>query len=275
MIGTRMTSAVTVGREVRFRDRADARQRCAAGASSAWAGCIWPRSSGSSWPRTGRCWVQVLSLLDGRVVNRGVARYQQLWGQHLDPQGPRTYPPDVIALKVRTRQSRIEIAEAARTRVYRGRNQPAVERSTHQVEDYIHQTLEFDVEQAVPVRVEKLGAVYTSRDRAISEPLTNAGQKRRALSDVRRGARGPRARMERAMGGVRSAAAGRRARAVPASAACFARSANVLTPDTAPRRRRSSLRGLTARPIRGHVFWDELYVYPFLNFRLPEITRRF
>src|SRR5262249_53205944 len=24
---------------------------------------------------------------------------------------------------------------------------------------------------------------------------------------------------------------------------------------------------------RGHIFWDELYVYPFLNFRLPRITR--
>ena len=32
-------------------------------------------------------------------------------------------------------------------------------------------------------------------------------------------------------------------------------------------------RGLNGEAYRGHVFWDELYVYPFLNFRLPEITR--
>ncbi len=33
-------------------------------------------------------------------------------------------------------------------------------------------------------------------------------------------------------------------------------------------------RGLNGEAYRGHIFWDELYVYPFLNFRLPEITRQ-
>jgi trehalose/maltose hydrolase-like predicted phosphorylase len=32
-------------------------------------------------------------------------------------------------------------------------------------------------------------------------------------------------------------------------------------------------RGLNGEAYRGHIFWDELYVYPFLNFRLPRITR--
>jgi trehalose/maltose hydrolase-like predicted phosphorylase len=32
-------------------------------------------------------------------------------------------------------------------------------------------------------------------------------------------------------------------------------------------------RGLNGEAYRGHVFWDELYVYPFLSLRLPEITR--
>ena len=61
------------------------------------------------WTLVAETWsgrVQVLSALDGRVLNRGVARYQQLWGRHLDPEGPRVHAPDVIALKARTRQSR-------------------------------------------------------------------------------------------------------------------------------------------------------------------------
>jgi trehalose/maltose hydrolase-like predicted phosphorylase len=32
-------------------------------------------------------------------------------------------------------------------------------------------------------------------------------------------------------------------------------------------------RGLNGEAYRGHVFWDELYVYPFLSVRLPEVTR--
>ena len=31
--------------------------------------------------------------------------------------------------------------------------------------------------------------------------------------------------------------------------------------------------GLNGEAYRGHVFWDELYVFPFLNFRLPDVTR--
>src|SRR5204863_985593 len=32
-------------------------------------------------------------------------------------------------------------------------------------------------------------------------------------------------------------------------------------------------RGLNGEAYRGHIFWDELYIYPFLNYRLPEITQ--
>jgi trehalose/maltose hydrolase-like predicted phosphorylase len=32
-------------------------------------------------------------------------------------------------------------------------------------------------------------------------------------------------------------------------------------------------RGLNGEAYRGHVFWDELYVFPFLSFRMPEVTR--
>ena len=32
-------------------------------------------------------------------------------------------------------------------------------------------------------------------------------------------------------------------------------------------------RGWHGEAYRGHIFWDELFIFPFLNFRLPEITR--
>ena len=32
-------------------------------------------------------------------------------------------------------------------------------------------------------------------------------------------------------------------------------------------------RGLNGEAYRGHVFWDEMYAFPFLNVRLPEVTR--
>jgi alpha,alpha-trehalase len=261
-----------VGRELRFQDRAG-RQTTLRSRRFVSMGRM--HLAALEWELVPENWagrVQLLSVLDGRVVNRGVARYQQLWGRHLDPQGPRTYSPDVIALKVRTRQSRIEIAEAARTRVYRGDVELPVERSTHQLEDYIHQTLEFEVERGTAVRVEKLGAVYTSRDRAISEPLANAGK-----------SVGRYPTFDEALAGhvhawdelwevcdLRLPDDPHVQFLLRLHVSHLLQVCSRLTPhhDAGV-----PARGLNGEAYRGHVFWDELYVYPFLNFRLPEITR--
>src|SRR6185312_3595675 len=111
--------------------------------------------AGIEWTVTPANWsgrVEVISGLDGRVSNHMVARYRELEGRHLTPVSPRTFGPEIIALKVQTRQSNIYIAEAARTRVFRARasdppmeGPPEVARSLYQMEDYIQQVLAFPV----------------------------------------------------------------------------------------------------------------------------------
>ncbi len=32
-------------------------------------------------------------------------------------------------------------------------------------------------------------------------------------------------------------------------------------------------RGLHGEAYRGHIFWDEMYIFPFLTLRVPELTR--
>ena len=34
-------------------------------------------------------------------------------------------------------------------------------------------------------------------------------------------------------------------------------------------------RGWTGEAYQGHIFWDELFIFPFFNYRVPEITRAF
>jgi len=259
-------------RELRFRDRAG---RETSLRSRRFVSMGRMHLSAVEWELVAENWsgsVKMVSALDGRVVNRGVARYRELEGRHLDPQGPRVYAPDVIALKARTRQSRIEIAEAARTRVYRGEEELPVTRSTHQMEDYIQQVLAFEVRQGVPVRVEKMVALYTSRDRAIKEPMANAGKSALRypmfaeafedhvhawdelweLCDVR-------------LPGDRRVQFLLRLHVSHLLQTCSRLTSHHDAGVPA--------RGLNGEAYRGHVFWDELYIYPFLTFRLPEITR--
>src|SRR5215211_5631076 len=203
----------TVGRTLRFRDRAGRETTLL---SRRFVSMANMHHGAIEWTITPENWsgrMSVLSALDGRVTNRGVARYRQLEGRHLDPELTRTVGPDIIALRTQTRQSHVYIAEAARTRIYGEHRVVDVDRGLYQMEDYIHQVLTFKAEERVPVRVEKMVALYTSRDHAINEPLAAA------IKAVDR---------------------------CEPFAEAFDHHARA---------------------------WDELYIYPFLNFRLPEITR--
>jgi trehalose/maltose hydrolase-like predicted phosphorylase len=262
----------TVIRELRFRDRSDRETTLR---SRRFVSMAHSHQAGLEWTITPENWsgrVEVVSALDGRVTNRGVARYRQLEGRHLDPVSPRTFGPDVIAVKVQTRQSNIYIAEAARTRVFRGDEPLDAERSLYQMEDYVQQVLAFDVREGEPVRVEKMVAFYTSRDAAISEPLGNAGKSvARYPTFAEAHARHARAWDE--LWDVCDFVVPKEPRVQLLLRLHIAHVLQVCSRHTAAHDAGVPARGLNGEAYRGHIFWDELYIYPYLNFRLPEITR--
>lgn len=262
----------TVVRRVRFRDHAG---RVTALLSRRFVSMAHMHQAAIEWTLTPENWsgrLEIVSALDGRVTNRGVARYRALEGRHLDPVSPRTFGPEIIALKVKTRQSDIFIAEAARTRAFRDGGPAEVTRSLDQMEDYIQQVLAFDVREGEAVRVEKLVAFYTSRDRAISEPLANAGASVRRYPDFAEAF----AHHEGAwteLWRVSDIEVPGEARVQLLLRLHIAHLLQVCSRHTVDHDAGVPARGLNGEAYRGHVFWDELYVYPFLNFRVPEITR--
>ncbi len=226
---------VAVIRRLRFRDR-DGRETTLH--SRRFVSMADVHHGGIEWMLVPENWsgrVEVVTAIDGRVSNAGVARYRQLEGRHLNPVGPRTLGPEVIALKAETRQSNLYISQAARTRVFRGDQLLQAGRRLCQMEDYIQQLLVFDVHQGVATRVEKLVTFFTSRDPAVSDTLVRAATSAARHTDV---------------------------------AATFERSRNTADLDAG-----LPARGLNGEAYRGHVFWDEIYGFPFFNVRLPEVTR--
>jgi trehalose/maltose hydrolase-like predicted phosphorylase len=259
-------------RELRFKDGAG---RETALRSRRFVSMANPNQAGIEWQLTPQNWsgrVEVISAIDGRVTNRGVARYLELEGRHLDPVSPRTFGPEVIALKVQTRQSNIYVSQAARTRVFQGSELVAVDRSLYQMEDYIQQVLAFDVGQGAPVRVEKMVTFSTSRDTATSDPLAKAGRSAlwRPDFDVA---------LERHVSAweelwrVCDVRVRGDERVQMLLRLHISHVLQVCSRHTADRDAGVPARGLNGEAYRGHVFWDELYVYPFLSFRMPEVTR--
>jgi trehalose/maltose hydrolase-like predicted phosphorylase len=262
----------TVSRRVRFRDRAG---RDTALGSRRFVSMADPHHAGIEWILIPENWsgrVEVISALDGRVSNGGVARYRQLEGRHLNPVSPRTFGPEVIALKAETRQSNLYISHAARTRVFHGGAALPASLTLYQMEDYIQQVLAFDVRQGEATRVEKLVASYTSRDPAVSDTLVRAARSAARHDDFA-------SSFER-----HSAAWSELWRTcdmrVPGDEQVqlllrlhIAHLLQVCSWHTADLDAGMPARGLNGEAYRGHVFWDEMYAFPFLNFRLPEVSR--
>ncbi|MDP2709818.1 MAG: glycosyl hydrolase family 65 protein [Solirubrobacteraceae bacterium] len=259
-------------RELRFRDRGG---RETSLRSRRFASMAHSHQAGIEWTIIPENWsgsVEIVSALDGRVTNGGVERYGALEGRHLDPVSPRTFGPEIVALHVETRQSNIYVAEAARTRVFRGTDQLDVQRSLFQVEDYIQQVLRFDVQRGAAMRVEKLVSFYTSRDRAINEPLTNAGKSVARYPDFEEALqRHTRAWDELWRSSDITLPGDERVQQL--LRLHISHILQVCSLHTTNHDAGVPARGLNGEAYRGHVFWDELYVFRYLTSRLPEITR--
>jgi trehalose/maltose hydrolase-like predicted phosphorylase len=262
----------TVVRHIRFRDLSGREmtlhsRRFVSMGDSHHAGIDWTLVP-ENW--SGR--VEVVTAIDGRVSNGGVARYRQLEGRHLNPVSPRTFGPEVIALKAETRQSNLYISHAARTRVFAADRCLQVERRLYQVEDYIQQVLAFDVQQGMATRVEKMVAFYTSRDPAVSDTLVRAARSAARHADFAAAFERHTAAWDELwrvcdMRVLGDESVQRLLRLH------IAHVLQVCSRHTADLDAGMPARGLNGEAYRGHVFWDEIYAFPFFNVRLPEVTR--
>ena len=83
---------------------------------------------------------------------------------------------DGVYLLVQTNHSHLQVADAARTRVFWDGQEISVSRRRIEERGFIAQELEFDQARGEPIVIEKIVALYTSRDHAISECSLEAGK---------------------------------------------------------------------------------------------------
>lgn len=216
--------------------------------------------------------MEVRTALDGRVINAGVERYRQLSSKHLTPVESGASGEDGILLVVETSQSRLRIAEAARTRVLRDGDPLAVARSAREDKNFIRQDLTFAVTEGQPVSIEKVVALHTSRDRPVSEPgeaavraIAAAGNFHQLLESHMRAWRVLWDRCDIVLEND--------ARKQMILRLHIFHLLQTASPNTVDLDAGVPARGLHGEAYRGHIFWDELFIFPFLNFHLPEVTR--
>lgn len=215
----------------------------------------------------------VRSAINGRVANRNVTADRLLAGTHLMPRQGVELDGETVLLDMETSQSGIHIATGARTGLFDGDSLLVPDR--HFLRDdagWVAHEFTLDLEQGHPIRVEKTAAVYTSRDRAIASPALAVATSLRRLGD----AAGLLAAHEREWQILWEAFAvslrsGRRQ-----SLALNLNTFHVLQTVAAADVDLDAgvpARGLHGEGYRGHIFWDELFVYPVLTLRRPDLSR--
>ncbi|WP_282693797.1 glycoside hydrolase family 65 protein [Streptomyces sp. CC208A] len=209
--------------------------------------------------------VEVESVLDGDVANAGVERYHDLESRHLT--GHRTVfaPGGVAGLSCRTHTPGHLIALAVRTDTHPEAPARTIGTSTGTVQVY-----RLPVARGRPARVAKTLALHTSPAGTPEEPLAAA------VEAAGRAPAFPALLAAHEAAWQRLWEEGKLS--VPGEAGRILRLhvfhlLQTLSPHTAALDVGVPARGLHGEAYRGHVFWDELFVLPYLDLHFPEVAR--
>jgi trehalose/maltose hydrolase-like predicted phosphorylase len=220
--------------------------------------------------------LRVRTGIDGTVQNAGVDRYRKLASDHLLPVSQGSSSPDTMVLTAQTSQSRIRIAVAARTQVRASGAPCEVERDLSTQPGLVQEEMAITVTQGQELRLEKVVALHTGRDWAVSEAseavvldLEHAG----SFEDLLDGHTLAWAQLwERFHTSLEQDHQDGPAAALTVRLYLF-HLLQTLSIHTLEADAGVPARGLHGEAYRGHIFWDELFVLPVLTLRAPGLTR--
>jgi beta-phosphoglucomutase family hydrolase len=215
--------------------------------------------------------IKLRSCLDGTVTNYGVPRYRELNSKHLTPISV-SEAEGAINLEVQTVTSKVRIYMQARHALLRDGKAAQCERQVDHDVGLISETFVLSAREGQEYSLEKIVSLYTSKDRDVTDPHGSsqsslAGKPR--FADLReaheRAWRGLWDRADIHVQGDRFSQQALRLHIY--HLLCTASPHNRLIDAGMP------ARGLHGEAYRGHIFWDELFIYPFYNLRFPQIAR--
>jgi trehalose/maltose hydrolase-like predicted phosphorylase len=217
--------------------------------------------------------LEVSSALDGTVRNNGVARYAGLDDVHLVPVRAERKDDEVISLVLETNQSRIRIAQAARTRLRLNGEPITASPVTLQRPGFIGLQYALDVTAGDELTVEKIVAVFTSRDQGISEPGEEAEDwASNVAGDFEELLARHVVSWRHVWGRIRVEIGTDHHIARLLHLHLF-HMVQTVSNNSAVNDVGVPARGLHGEAYRGHIFWDELFITPFLSLRSPTLTR--
>lgn len=218
--------------------------------------------------------ITIRSAIDGRVRNYGVERYQDLESNHTRVRKKGLTKDHFLYLSAESLQSEITVSMASSIKITRADSEILGERHRVAQENFTGEDITIECEQLYPVNIEKIVTLYSSKDFAISDPLTEA------LSHLKRidGFSGIKNNNKNEWAGIWEMSDIAVENDDKNDHQLILRlhifhlyqtvSRNSIGYDTGV-----PSRGWHGEAYRGHIFWDELYIFPFINLHNPQLAR--
>jgi len=234
-----------------------------------------PHVAAIQWQLVPENWTDEITIrsgIDGDIKNGGVTRYNDLNSHHLDILEKGNLDNHGIFLTSQTKQSKIRMTQAASLAVFLDKKELEITPEFHHSEKAVFQDVKFACTQSTSVRVEKMVSVYTSKDLAISDPLTEAKEKLTDLGLFDRVYRKHRKTWVNIWNLSNFGVVSQENEMLVLRLHVFhlhqTVSENSIGLDVGV-----PSRGWHGEAYRGHIFWDELYIFPYINFHLPQLAR--
>jgi alpha,alpha-trehalase len=203
------------------------------------------------------------------VANAGVKRYRDLNGRHLAVLGQAEVDPETVDLQVETTQSHVRVALAARTRLLRDGLTIQADRRLVSEPGFVAHQLTLELREERPATVEKIVALYTSRDRAVSESRADARLQVAGSEDFEQLLTRHRGAWESLWNRFEIELDSANEWTETVLHLHIFHLLQTIAPHTLHLDVGVPARGWHGEAYRGHVFWDEMFIFPFLNFQRP------
>ncbi|WP_373531784.1 beta-phosphoglucomutase family hydrolase [Vampirovibrio sp.] len=224
--------------------------------------------------------LEIKAALDGRVQNNNVKHYEYLNKQHWHPLEACVDDHGFMFLRMKTNQSHIELAQAARLRFYQlnAENTPDYRCNSIEELNYVEKIFQVEAVQNQTMVLEKVVSQFTSRDQAMSdcgEACRLELLKAESFESLAKSQILAWKHLWRLFD-IEIEANDDREQEVATELILHLHIFHLL--QTVSEHSIQLDIGIPARGwhgegYRGHIFWDDIFIFPFLNFRMPALTR--
>jgi trehalose/maltose hydrolase-like predicted phosphorylase len=217
--------------------------------------------------------LRITSSIDGTVINNNVARYSDLNSKHLEVTGTNHPATNTISLVAQANQSKVRMAIASRTEIFIENKH--VQTSNHFEGKNGKAILDLDlsVSKLQPVHLEKIITLYTSKDVAISEPLFQAENSIRKLPRFKELLQQHESVWKNLWEKIDTTVESNEDNSDQKILRLHTfHILQTVSNHTVNIDAGVPSRGWHGEAYRGHIFWDEMYIMPFLILHLPHIA---